>query len=318
MLPTVAGRPDVVDDKLTVNENEGPVCVDVLENDTPPEGQTLLVTEVTGGDNGVCSISPDSTEVCYMPDKGFTGLNSCEYMACDDQDPPQCGMAIVTINVLPNCGNEVCDNGEDCNTCPGDCGVCPPPTSSPTASCGNGVCDNGEDCNTCPGDCGACPPPTSSPTAILTGSPSPPMICQMEVGSTVEFWFNITGLTIESLIEGTNNFAKPPDLVEVFPDRLEIPPNRKDPTTGKDVDNYGVRMKGFIVAEETGPHTFWIASDDNGQFSMSPNRFRGGLKELCNVTTWVTCTECWDVYPEQKSLPVDLVKGEYYYYEVSL
>lgn len=144
------------------------------------------------------------------------------------------------------------------------------------------------------------------------------MICQMEVGSTVEFWFNITGLTIESLIEGTNNFAKPPDLVEVFPDRLEIPPNRKDPTTGKDVDNYGVRMKGFIVAEETGPHTFWIASDDNGQFSLSPNRFRGGLKELCNVTTWVTCTECWDVYPEQKSLPVDLVKGEYYYYEVSL
>ena len=286
MLPTVAGRPDVVDDQLTVNESEGPVCVNVLENDTPPEGQILLVTKVTGGDNGVCSISPDSTKVCYMPEKGFVGVDSCEYVACDDQEPPQCGMAIVTINVAPNCGN--------------------------------GVCDNGEDCNTCPGDCGACPPPTSSPTAIPTGSPPPPMICQMEVGSTVEFWFNIPGLTIESLIEGTNNFTKKPDLVQVFPDRLEIPPNRKDTTTGKDVDNYGVRMKGFIVPEETGPHTFWIASDDQGQFSLSPNRFRGGLKELCNVTTWVTCTECYDVYPEQKSQPVDLVKGEHYYFEVSL
>ena len=172
------------------------------------------------------------------------------------------------------------------------------------------MCDNGEDCNTCPGDCGACPPPTSSPTA--------PMICQMVAGSRVEFWLNIPGLTIESLIEGTNNFKKAPDVSQVFPDRLEIPPNRKDPVTGQEVDNFGVRMKGFIVPEETGPYTFWIASDDSGQFSLSPDRFRGGLKELCNVTAWVTCTTCYDVYPEQKSQPVDLVKGEHYYFEVSL
>ena len=120
LLPTVAEKPDVVDDQLSMNENEGPVCVDDLENDTPPEDRTLLVTKVTGGDNGVCSISPDSTKVCYMPDKGFVGADSCEYIACDDQDPSQCGMAIVTIYVVPNCGNGVCDNGEYCNTCPGD------------------------------------------------------------------------------------------------------------------------------------------------------------------------------------------------------
>ena len=106
--------------------------------------------------------------------------------------------------------------------------------------------------------------------------------------------------------------------MEVFPDFLEIPPNRKDPITGKDVDNYGVRMKGFIVPDETGPHTFWIASDDQGEFLLSSDRFRGGLKEICNVTLWVNCTTCYDRFDSQKSQPVNLVKGKEYYFEVSL
>jgi len=67
--------------------------------------------------------------------------------------------------------------GEDCKTCPGDCGKCPPPpgcgdgkcTGTESCStcpkdcgncCGNGTCDAalGESCASCPSDCGACPP----------------------------------------------------------------------------------------------------------------------------------------------------------------
>ena len=47
------------------------------------------------------------------------------------------------------CGDSVCSGGEDCTSCPGDCGACP--------SCGDATCDPGEDCSSCPGDCGACP-----------------------------------------------------------------------------------------------------------------------------------------------------------------
>ncbi len=44
------------------------------------------------------------------------------------------------------CGNTTCDPGENCATCPDDCGFC----------CGNDACDYGETCFTCEPDCGPC------------------------------------------------------------------------------------------------------------------------------------------------------------------
>jgi V8-like Glu-specific endopeptidase len=43
-----------------------------------------------------------------------------------------------------------CESGEDCFSCPGDCGH-----RSPAAECGNNVCEvaDGENCNNCLGDC---------------------------------------------------------------------------------------------------------------------------------------------------------------------
>ena len=59
-------------------------------------------------------------------------------------------------NIVDDCEAQVwcpdgeCDylNGENCSTCPADCGSC----------CGNGACQSGldEDCATCPKDCGDC------------------------------------------------------------------------------------------------------------------------------------------------------------------
>ena len=56
----------------------------------------------------------------------------------------QCGMACGG----PSCGDKNCDIGEDCHTCPSDCGQCP--------RCGDGECSSGESCSSCPADCGQC------------------------------------------------------------------------------------------------------------------------------------------------------------------
>ena len=49
------------------------------------------------------------------------------------------------------CGDGACVAGEDCLSCPEDCGqTCPPGT------CGDNICDGDNTCESCPEDCGQC------------------------------------------------------------------------------------------------------------------------------------------------------------------
>ncbi len=59
-----------------------------------------------------------------------------------EQCPEDCGLCPDT------CGDELCQVAESCRTCPQDCGRCDP--------CGNGVCEADESCDACPQDCGRC------------------------------------------------------------------------------------------------------------------------------------------------------------------
>lgn len=77
------------------------------------------------------SIHPGATETCNGVDDNCNDL-------VDEGDV--CG--------TDPCGDNSCSNGEDCNSCPADCGVC--------SVCGDGTCDPSEDCSSCPGDCGSC------------------------------------------------------------------------------------------------------------------------------------------------------------------
>ena len=77
------------------------------------------------------------------------------------------------------CGEGICTSGEDCSTCPTDCGEC-----EAAEVCGDGTCSQSEGCSSCPEDCGECDGGSSSSSSSSRrsggggGSPSGVIISQ--------------------------------------------------------------------------------------------------------------------------------------------
>jgi hypothetical protein len=93
------GEAVAVDDIATISSSDGIAFIAVIENDTPAAGQSLSIRRTDGASNGNCSIGLNLLEVVYQPDAGFVGVDVCEYEACDDQEPPLCVSATVSITV---------------------------------------------------------------------------------------------------------------------------------------------------------------------------------------------------------------------------
>ena len=135
------------------------------------------------------------------------------------------------------------------------------------------------------------------------------MKCFMDCGATLETWTGIAGSAIVDLLGGTNNMADPPTKTEVLNQLLEGP-------TSID-DNYGSRLSGWLVPPVTGDHTFWIASDDEGELWLSANADREDRILICHQPMF-SGPNGWDDFHEQKSQLVSLVAGRPYYYEVKI
>ena len=132
-----------------------------------------------------------------------------------------------------------------------------------------------------------------------------------EVGAKFETWKNMAGISsIADFVTKTNNFAAPPDQTVTLTTLLEIPTNTPQ-------ENYGVRVSGKLVPPVTGTYTFWIASDEKGEFWLSTNDQRSN-KVRVGYHTSKTGSRQWDKYPTQQSAPIALVAGSQYYYEASL
>ncbi|MGZ5966138.1 MAG: hypothetical protein ACXWP4_00625 [Polyangiales bacterium] len=94
-------------------------------------------TCVTRPSKGACSSSP-TDPVCGCDGNDYSNTCFALLSGTSVAKSGSCGPK--------TCGNGSCDLGEDCSTCPGDCGSC--------AGCGDGVCVKGvEDCASCAADC---------------------------------------------------------------------------------------------------------------------------------------------------------------------
>ena len=88
---------------------------------------------------------PDITGECSCGDDLCNEGENCSSCAID------CGECVI------ECGDGVCSGAEDCINCAEDCGPALPDDTCDSTECGDGTCGPTENCTSCAADCGACP-----------------------------------------------------------------------------------------------------------------------------------------------------------------
>ncbi len=87
--------PPVAVNDSAITYEDTPVIIDVLNNDSDVEGDTLTVDSVTQGTNG--SVINNGSNVTYTPALNFTGIDSFTYTSSDGNGGTD--TATVTVNV---------------------------------------------------------------------------------------------------------------------------------------------------------------------------------------------------------------------------
>lgn len=87
--------PVAVDDSFSVNEQ---ISLNVLENDSDADGDSLSLAELTTPEHGTASI--ENNEIVYVPSAGYVGNDSFVYTISDGQGHSD--TATVTVTVLEN------------------------------------------------------------------------------------------------------------------------------------------------------------------------------------------------------------------------
>jgi hypothetical protein len=95
--PVGAGAPVAVDD-MVVTAEDAPANIDVLGNDSDPQGDPLTVTAVSAAGHGATSINPNGT-VRYAPSADYHGPDTFTYMVGDGQG--HASAATVSVFVTP-------------------------------------------------------------------------------------------------------------------------------------------------------------------------------------------------------------------------
>ena len=98
--------PITVDDGATVAEN-GAVTINVLANDSDPDGDVLSVAAVASAANGTAT--SDGATVTYTPDTGFSGSDSFTYTLSDGRGGSAVGNVAVTVT--PNASPPAAPSG---------------------------------------------------------------------------------------------------------------------------------------------------------------------------------------------------------------
>lgn len=92
--------PIAIDDAATT-PFETPVTIDILANDSDPDGNIVpsLTDVVTDPENGSVSINPTNGEATYTPNANFAGIDTFEYVIFDNDGEDDTALVTITIDV---------------------------------------------------------------------------------------------------------------------------------------------------------------------------------------------------------------------------
>jgi len=117
----------------------------------------------------------------------------------------------------------------------------------------------------------------------------------------MEYWEGISGTAVSAIPVSTN------------PTGTQVLTSLEGPTNWK--DNYGVRIRGYVVPTTSGAYTFRVAGDDYTELWLSTNSDPANKTKIAYVNGWTNSRE-WTKYTSQTSAAITLNANTQYYVEV--
>lgn len=153
------------------------------------------------------------------------------------------------------------------------------------------------------------------PNSLELSSGRNPMLAETVAGSPdwqavpgalrYERWNGVSGTTLSGLYSSAV-FQQPSPSAAGYYTSAEAPQNQGD--------NLGLRMRGTLIAPETGDYRFYIAADDQAQLYLGTGAGRFTKRLVCSVNSW-TNYRAWTASTSQASAWITLQAGQEYHFE---
>jgi len=127
-----------------------------------------------------------------------------------------------------------------------------------------------------------------------------------EPGTVYIYYYDgISGLSVDDLISAAKYPDNPSEVVAL----TELA------RLNKRGDNFGARVRGYIIPPKDANYEFFLASDDNSALYLSTDSSPDNLSRIALVPGW-TELQNYSKYSSQRSGNISLTAGNRYYFEV--
>lgn len=127
----------------------------------------------------------------------------------------------------------------------------------------------------------------------------------LATGLVQQMWTGISGTTIANLT-GNANYPFRPSSTRTLAGAFDSGTNLGE--------NYGSRIRGYVIPPVSGDYTFYLCTDDNGQLLMSTGTSASRASTIATISGWAPPGD-WTKFASQTSAPRSLVAGQKYYIE---